>query len=418
MSRKNAQRICLVTPGHLTSTPRLLKEATALVAAGYQIHVVSADHYPPNSPLDRALLAETDWPATQLPRSPRALGVLRSGLQRIARRLPGRLRYRSLLARAQFADSARLSRAVASVPADYYIGHCLAALPAVAHAARRRGVGFGFDLEDHHETETVDVERSPVLRATVRDIIRTYLPAARHVTAAAPLIADAIAKDYSVRPSVILNVFPLDQAPAAPATPGPVGRDRPVQLYWFSQTIGPNRGLEEMIPVLARLATPCELCLRGHVGASFLRQLSALAAAAGLHRPIRFLGFAPSREMVRLAATADLGLASELCVPENRNLCLTNKVFVYVLAGLPQVLTPTRAQQQLAADLGPAGMLADLADPAFAAAQIDAYFASPERVAAARQHAWHLGQTRYNWEREQDLFLHAVHAAIGGPSTP
>ncbi len=36
MSRATARRICLVTPGHLTSTPRLLKEASALVAAGWQ----------------------------------------------------------------------------------------------------------------------------------------------------------------------------------------------------------------------------------------------------------------------------------------------------------------------------------------------------------------------------------------------
>jgi hypothetical protein len=32
----------LVTPGHLSTNPRLVKEADALAAAGYQVSVVSA----------------------------------------------------------------------------------------------------------------------------------------------------------------------------------------------------------------------------------------------------------------------------------------------------------------------------------------------------------------------------------------
>ncbi len=416
MSRATARRICLVTPGHLTSTPRLLKEAAALVAAGYRVHLVSTDNYPPNSPLDRALLAETGWPATTLARAPRPVAVARRLLQRCARRLPDRLRPAALLARAQFADTARLARAAAAVPADYYIGHCLAALPAVAHAARRRGVAYGFDLEDHHETETPAIAADPQLGAVIRRLLRTHLPGARHLTAASPLIAETFARDYRVSSAVVLNVFPLDHAPAAAIDPGPVGPARPAALYWVSQVIGARRGLEEVVAALAQVRTPVELHLRGHIAGDYPARLAAHARDVGFTGPLRWLPFSPSREIARLAAGADLGLSTEEHTPLNRTICLANKVFVYLLAGVPQLMTDTRAHLALAPDLGAAGLVFSLTDPARTAAQIDAYFASPDRVAAARRHTWHLGQTRYNWEREQEHFLRAVHAAIGAPT--
>ena len=39
-----------------------------------------------------------------------------------------------------------------------------------------------------------------------------------------------------------------------------------------------------------------------------------------------------------------MGLSLEESRPRNRDLCLTNKVFVYLLAGIPQLLSHTAAQ--------------------------------------------------------------------------
>src|SRR5262249_14385196 len=36
-------RICLITPGHLSMNPRLVKEADALTEAGYDVVVIAAD---------------------------------------------------------------------------------------------------------------------------------------------------------------------------------------------------------------------------------------------------------------------------------------------------------------------------------------------------------------------------------------
>src|SRR5690242_7711009 len=53
--------ICLITPGHLSSTPRLVKEADALVEAGYRVHVVSGLHFAAAERLDRSILDNSNW---------------------------------------------------------------------------------------------------------------------------------------------------------------------------------------------------------------------------------------------------------------------------------------------------------------------------------------------------------------------
>mgnify|MGYP000111215627 CR=1 FL=1 len=39
-------KICLVTPGHPSKNPRLVKEADALVESGYEVSVVAGDYHP------------------------------------------------------------------------------------------------------------------------------------------------------------------------------------------------------------------------------------------------------------------------------------------------------------------------------------------------------------------------------------
>jgi len=214
---------------------------------------------------------------------------------------------------------------------------------------------------------------------------------------------------------VLLNVFPRQDAPAAPVQPGPITADRPARVYWFSQTVGPGRGLEAVVAILGRMSTPVELHLRGLVTPGYRTDLSRRAAAGGMARPIRFLDSGPPAEMVRLAAGADLGLSTEESRPLNRDLCLTNKIFVYLLAGIPQLLSTTTAQRALAPELGPAALLAGLGEPAPAAAVLDAFLTSPARVAEARRTAWELAQRRFNWDVEKAGLLEAVRGIIGPP---
>jgi hypothetical protein len=124
--------------------------------------------------------------------------------------------------------------------------------------------------------------------------------------------------------------------------------------------------------------------------------------------------------MARFAASADLGLSTEETEPLNRDICLTNKIFTYLLAGIPQLLSATSGQKALAPELGAAALLDDLADPARTAQLLDDFFSDPARIAAARRTAWDLAQSRFCWDVEQEKFLASVRrlAPLPKPSAP
>ena len=403
------RRICLVSPGHVASNPRLVKEANALHNAGFHVRVVAGDYMAAVRPLDETILSQAPWSWVQVGLGSRLSYLRRSLIQRGAKLLAsaGWIPNLSVAVWAHSRMSDRLKQAAAAEPADLYIAHCLAALPAAAAAAQRHGARLGFDAEDFHIGELSQIPENAAEIAVRYAIERTLLPRCQHLTAASPGIADAYTKHYGVVMEPIFNVFPLAEASASPAS-----RMGEPSLYWFSQTIGSDRGLESIVRAMGRIKSPVQLYLRGMPTAGYPEQLQQLAQKVGVGDRVHFLSSAPPAEMARLAACHDVGLSLEQNQPLNRSICLTNKIFVYLLAGLPILMSNTPAQQKFAAQLGEAAVLVDINDPEAIAMSLDALLSNPNRLEIARATARKLSQERYNWDVEQNRFLQVVERAF------
>jgi glycosyltransferase involved in cell wall biosynthesis len=306
-----------------------------------------------------------------------------------------------------------LRRAALRTGADLYVAHYTAALPAAADAARARNALYAFDAEDFHTGEIPDLAEYARERSIVRSIEKALLPGCAHVTAASPGIAEAYAAEYGLRqPTVVLNVFPRSNAPEAPtskgnAEPGP-------SLYWFSQTIGPNRGLECAIQALGLAQTRPHLYLRGTPAAGYGASLRQLAGAAGVEDRLHVLEPAAPHQMERLAAQHDLGFVGETGYTFNRRIALTNKQFSYLLAGIPAILSDVPAHQAFARDADGAVTLYETGDAPSLATQLDGILAHPDRLAAMRVRAFQLGQERFNWQVEQAKLIACVEQTLRG----
>src|SRR5439155_11008010 len=154
------RRITVVTAGHLSSCPRMLKAADAFHNAGYQVRVVSARHTEWATAADLAVRATRNW-AWRVGDYGRASGwrrrlttAARFRAAGIAARAVGAGRVALPLAiRAYSRAHDELVRTVASEPADLIYGGTTGALAAVAEAASRLGIPYGLDLEDFHSAE-------------------------------------------------------------------------------------------------------------------------------------------------------------------------------------------------------------------------------------------------------------------------
>jgi hypothetical protein len=402
--------ICLITPGHLASTPRLVKSADALAEAGFRVHVLAAAPYPPADPLDAEIIGRAKWSYSRINTRTGAAVLARKIARRLAHRAAGKMKISSvnLAARIHYAESAHLAASASRIPARLFIGHCIAGLHAAASASMKRRCCYGFDIEDYHDAETAEAIADPVERGARSIIQSNLLRACAPLTCAAPLIGDMYREVYKVDPATILNVFPFAQAPAGPTAAKLITEENPASFYWFSQTIGHGRGLENAIRVMARMRLPAELHLRGFASEDYAASLQSLARTEGLKRPIKFLPPGSPNEMARLAAGADLGLSVEEGTPLNHDICLPNKIFIYLLAGIPQLLSNTRAQKALSAEISEAAILGDMARPEDTASKLDSFLSDRERVTRARAFAWDIARRRFSWDVEKELLIRIV----------
>jgi glycosyltransferase involved in cell wall biosynthesis len=400
-------RICLITTGQPSTSPRVVKEADALVRDGHSVHVIGAHWADWADETDKTLLATRRWSATIIDwrRGTAPSLFWKTRLRHLAARSMVRagLRSQCLGDAAAGRVTPELTHAAEAQPADLYIAHNLGALPAAAAAAARHQARLGFDAEDFHEGQLAADDPQ---RARVRAIEERYVPACDHVTAASPGIAAAYQRLTPRPATVVLNVFPLADRPAAPV-PAHV---RPLQLYWFSQTIGPGRGLEQAVAALGELpAGAVELHLRGACTPVYRASLEDLARRVDVH-PSRIIWHEPAvpADMVRLAAPYGVGLALEAGGTANSDIVLSNKVFTYLLAGLPVIATATRAHRDVSVNCGDAMVLVPERDSAPLARQIRRWLESPVELDLARRSAWSAGSERFNWDQEQHVLLAAV----------
>ena len=406
------RKVCIIGSGSLASNPRLLKEADALQEAGYEVTVVYCDYTDALRAADDEIVRSVPWQVRRVQR-PR-LERYTTRLARQAARMLGRCGVSvpvALAAEAYGGPSRALRRAAKDIAADLYVAHYVPSLPAAAAAARRRGALLGFDAEDFHSGEGTVGADETLRMEMVERIEGAALPSCAYVTAASPLIGCAYAERYRIDvPATVLNVFPLAMAPKA-VDRANAGSGGGLRAYWFSQTIGLDRGLQSFIEAMSHAKTTVTLDIRGSNRWGHGDKLMAMAADLGLKGRITLLPLAPPDRMAVLAAPYDLGLSFETDVTESRRLCLTNKIFTYLLAGVPVMMSDTPAQRALAPDLGDAASLVSLADPRGIAAALDRLAPAPV-LAHAKSMATRLGRDRYNWDHEKDVLLQAVAAAF------
>ncbi|MGH6923674.1 MAG: glycosyltransferase [Propylenella sp.] len=399
--------------------PRLVKEADALAEAGYEVSVIAPQFSREASEAD-AVFAGRPWRVIASlrfgPEAPLLVRLRELAWRQSARFVVNRLGllHPALLRAAWHSAAPGLVRAAKRVKADLYVAHLLAALPATAIAASVHSARFAFDAEDFHLGDPPEGPEHDAVRRMTRAIEGRYLQRCAYMTAAAPGIANAYAEAYGIpRPIVVLNAFPRAEAPPGPTAQGSAGPGPSV--YWFSRTIGPDRGLECAIRAIAHARTQPHLYLRGTPAARYAEKLRALASETGVGDRLHILPHAPPPEMERLAAVYDVGLAGETGHTLNRRIALTNKLFTYLLAGLPIVASAIPSQVAFAKDVPDAIRLYPVDDHASLAAALDALLADPNALSAARAAAYCYGQTRYNWDVEKRVLLATVAKALSTP---
>jgi glycosyltransferase involved in cell wall biosynthesis len=399
------RRILIVTNGPLCRNPRPLKEADTLGRAGYPVTVLTVRNHAPSEATDLEILQTAPFRREIVDMLPVRGGLAVWGRRfrlRFARTVATRLGWPGMEA---LGPAAALLGRARRIPADLTIVHNEVAqwVGTRLLAAGRR---VAADVEDWHSEDLLPEERAGRPLAQLRATEAALLHRAAYVSTTSHALADALQTRYGGRPPVVLsNAFPLQPDPHA----GPPGD--PPAFFWFSQTLGPGRGLGLFLAAWRMTRMPSRLVLLGQARAGFTEELQARLPSArrGL---VEILPPVPPAGLPAVIARHDLGLALEQPFIVNRDLTITNKILQYLNAGLAVVASDTAGQREVLGPAPEAGVLVDLQETTRLAGQLDTLLGDRPALAARQRAARRLAEDRYCWERESPRLLAAVAAAL------
>lgn len=399
------KRICIITSGQPSANPRLVKEAITLQENNFDITVLYTPISPWADKFDQQLFSDT----------PRIKWIRvgyhsvdqknRYRFARTRRKVYERL-FKSNIGGNRLSEkiislySQELKKKIIHYKADMYIAHNLGALPAAVRGAKKHNAFAVFDAEDFHRGEDAEGSLHYNTAKAIEDI---NFPKLEYITAASPLIGHKYRTLYPSLPvTIINNTFSkkhLQQFKPA--------RNKTLSLFWFSQIVGEQRGLEGIINALNLLGDlDISFNILGNCSSGYKDHLLSLSNHPA---KIKFLEPASPENIFKIASEFDIGIASEIPYCENRDICLTNKIFTYLLSGNCIFASDTTAQLKFLNENPAIGILYDHRDVNDIAAGLNKLYLNREMVDACKQASLELAATKYNWEMDASHLLKSVH---------
>ena len=185
-----------------------------------------------------------------------------------------------------------------------------------------------------------------------------------------------------------------------------------MSIFWFSQTIGPGRGLELLAQAADFLTDlPIEFHFRGTARENYEIELCKCFPKA-FQNHVHFHSRVPHAELLSGIAEHDLGYAAEECYCASRELTITNKILQYLLGGLPVLASNTQGQVEVADSAPEAIFIFEQGDAGELAAGIRNYADNPEFLKAAKDAALRAAEERFCWENSAPVLVEKMAAAL------
>lgn len=278
--------------------------------------------------------------------------------------------------------------------------HDLDALLPAARVARQRRVPLVYDS---HElwTEQSSLLGRPHIRAIWRLLERYLIRSVdRTITVSQP-IADELRQRYGLTQVCLVRNLPPYRAPVS----SNLLRDalglpptRPVVLYQGGFLT--DNGLSELILSAPNFGSAALVLLGDGPEESRLRHLVAARHLEGL---VYFHPRVPFADLHAYTCSADLGLCLIKGTSRSFAYSLPNKLFEYLMAGLPVLASDLPEMRRVVQDSA-AGMVVDPMDGAQVAQAVVEMLADPVRRAQWRQAALTAAQ-HYCWETESQRLI-------------
>ena len=415
MSGRQPSRIVLISGSSLCHNPRVMKAATTLARSGYDVHVLGAWLDADLKARDRAMLDgapfrfEPVFDATLPGFCGTAAHTLRRARRRAANTFYGLTGWQS---RDQLGYGiARLLARARALAADLYIAHSEPALY-VAWRLMQDGRRAGVDMEDWFSEDLLPESRRRRPLALLRFLERELLVRGVYASCPSRVLSEALAKQYRCKPPIVLyNAFPWTDRNAIDGRRKDRRNTAIASICWYSQTLGPGRGIEDLVGAMPLLKYEAEIHLRGRADPAMVDWIRGRIPERWRQR-VFFHPLVTNEELLSRIAEHDIGFAGEMPYCRSRDLTVTNKILHYLLGGLAVVASDTAGQREVAMQAKDAVAVYETGNPAALANALDGLLASHAVLAHAKSTALQIARDFLCWEGQERTLLAAIAATL------
>lgn len=374
-----AGRICMHELRTVRRTPRTMLSVDALKEAGFAVSVVDVEdeHSQTNEEID---------------------GVSFTHVRTSSEFLNTRFRRWALIqALLLFVRSTLL---LLRTPADIYHAHDFTALPACYIAARLRRKPLIFHAHELPLSE-LDVPHRRWLRILLTPFLAHMISMCIGGIGASPYYEQVLRERYRLSKVTLLrNVPPYRHVEKSDRLRQRLGLDPSVRIALYQGNIQPDRRLDILVRAAAFLEDDIVIVMLGRGIEPAISEIKALIASEGLAERVKILPPVPYKELLDWTSSADIGLT--LIPPDgtlNMRTCLPNKLFEYLMAGLPVLTSPMEAVAPLVTAYD-VGCVVPSLSPADLGAAINAMLRDDAGLARMRRNALNATHSEFNWEKE------------------
>ncbi len=204
-------------------------------------------------------------------------------------------------------------------------------LPANFLASKLKNKPLVYDSHEYF-TEVPELVNRPAVQKTWEWLEKRTLPKLKYAYTVCDSIAEIYRQKYGTSFRVVRN-FPMASQLKKDS---PARSEKNEKTVLYQGAINVHRGLEQAILAMKYL-NHARLLIAGD--GDIRVQLEKLVQQEKLENKVEFLGRLPISELAKITPTADLGLSVEEDVGLNYRFALPNKLFDYIQAEVPVLVT-------------------------------------------------------------------------------
>lgn len=253
---------------------------------------------------------------------------------------------------------------------------------------------------DSHEyfCGELSVVSKPISYKVWHSIEKHCFPKLKKVITVSQSIVDQYEKEYGIRPYLVRNIPPAGVSFPATATRESLGMptDKPVLLLQGAG-INEGRGGEEIVQAMQYLPDFHLFIVGEGTVVPLLKQMSK---ELNLEDRITFVPRQTPANLFNYTTLADIGMAIDTDLSANLRFSLPNKIFEYIKAGTPMVVSNLVERANIVRTYD-VGVVAEAVTPE-AIAQTVKQLADPSRLAKCRENCQVAAQ-ELTWENEEKV---------------